>query len=293
MPGVADVTVMIDGRELLAQDSGLTGGLSVLVDPGSPGSRQLSPDWLRYAAGNGLRLIGYDRPGYGGSAARPGRVVADCAADVAAIASQLGLSRLAVWGVSGGGPFALACAALLPDLVIAACVFAPLGPYGEPGLDFLAGMSENMREEVRLFFEDRVRARENFRVDAAQQYERLAVPQGWLDRWGYRAETDTAHSREVAEHLALVWRDGMSHGDQGWWDDWAAFLSPWGFDLSSIRVPVQLWHGLADLSAPPAHGRWLAGQIQGVDAHFPEADDHTNVEALHRAQACEWLKHQA
>jgi pimeloyl-ACP methyl ester carboxylesterase len=67
----------------------------------------------------GLRLIGYDRPGYGGSTPQPGRTVADCAADVRAICAELGIDRLAMWGVSGGGPHLLAWAALLPDLVTA------------------------------------------------------------------------------------------------------------------------------------------------------------------------------
>src|SRR5208282_1824181 len=76
----------------------------------------------------GLRLIGYDRPGYGGSTPQPGRTVADCASDVRAICAGLGIDRLAMWGVSGGGPHVLACAALLPDLVTAAGPVRPVRP---------------------------------------------------------------------------------------------------------------------------------------------------------------------
>src|SRR5450432_1810835 len=106
----------------MVQDAGPPDGLPVLVYTGSPGSRHLSPVTLRLADRKGLRLIGVDPPGYGGSAAQPGRRVADSAADVTAIADALGITGLAVWGISGGGPVALACAALLPDLVVAACV---------------------------------------------------------------------------------------------------------------------------------------------------------------------------
>ena len=87
------------------------------------------------AAVRGLRLIGYDRPGYGGSTPHPGRSVADCAADVRAICAELGIDRLAMWGISGGGPHVLACAALLPDLVTAAASLASLAPIGAEGLD--------------------------------------------------------------------------------------------------------------------------------------------------------------
>ena len=117
----------------------------------------------------------------------------------------------------------------------------------------------------------------------------LGSAQGWLDGWGECAETDAAHSREVAEHLAAVQQDCLGHGDDGWWEDWAALLSPWGFDVARIDVPVQLWHGEKDASAPPAHGHWLAERIPGVDAHFPGHDDHTNIEMDHQQEAYEWL----
>jgi pimeloyl-ACP methyl ester carboxylesterase len=244
---------------------------------------------LRLASEKGLRLIGVDPPGYGGSTAQPGRRIANSADDARAIAKALGIARLAVWGVSGGGPAALACAATLPGLVFAACLFASLGPYGEPGLDFLGGLSEDGRDEVRLFFDDRVQARANFRADAARQFERMSTPAGWLEKWGDKAETDAAHGRELAEHLALCWRDGMRDGDQGWWDDWAAFLQPWGFGIGAIRVPVQLWHGARDTAVRPAHGRWLADRIPGAEAHFPAADDHATIEASHFGHAYDWL----
>jgi pimeloyl-ACP methyl ester carboxylesterase len=273
----------------MVQDAGPPDGLPVLVYNGSPGARHLSPAALRLASGKGLRLIGVDPPGYGGSAAQPGRRIADSAADAKAIAEALGITRLAVWGISGGGPIALACAALLPGLVFAACVFASLGPYGEPGLDFLDFLTEAGRDEARLFFADRAMAREHFRLDAAEQFGHLSVAAGWLSHWGDQAEADAAHSREVAEWLALCWRDGMRDGDQGWWDDWAAYLQPWGFDLSAIRVPVQLWHGLGDASVQAAHGQWLADRIPGVDAHFPADDDHATIEASRGPQAYDWL----
>ena len=85
----------------------------MLVHNGTPNSRHLYGPAAADAAARGLRLIGYDRPGYGGSTPQPGRTVADCAADVRAICAGLGIDRLAMWGVSGGGPHVLACAAPL------------------------------------------------------------------------------------------------------------------------------------------------------------------------------------
>ncbi|MEP7023679.1 MAG: alpha/beta hydrolase [Actinomycetota bacterium] len=278
------------GRSIWVDSADFGEGFPVLVHAGSPGSRRLfGPAAQRAATQYGLRLISYDRPGFGDTPAQPGRTVASAAAETRAIADGLGLSRLAVWGFSGGGPYALACAALLPDLVSACCVLACLAPYDSPGLDFSASWSAEHREEVQRFFDQPELARENFRAEAAELFEVLTTAEGWLSRWGDAAGTDAAHSREVAEYLALVQQDCSRQGDQGWWDDWAAFLGPWGFDLAAIRVPVQLWQGANDTAVPAAHGHWLAGQIPGVDAHFPEAEDHTNIEAAHQDEAYQWI----
>jgi pimeloyl-ACP methyl ester carboxylesterase len=291
MSDVDHLTVTVDGREMWVEDAGPPGGFPVVVEHGTPGSRHLFRGLVRAGSQHGLRMIGYDRPGYGGSTAQPGRIVADCAGDVAAIAGQLGISRLAVWGVSGGGPCALASAALLPDLVMAACVFASVGPYGEPGLDFFDGMDQDDREEVRLFFEDRAQAREKFRADMEAWLSASGSADAVLERFGDLKDTDAAHSREFAEDLVAGWHEGLRNGDQGCWDDEVSHLSAWGFDVGAIRVPVQLWHGLADTTVAPGHGRWLAGQIPGVDGQFTEADGH-GVDANHRSDACEWLKQQ-
>ncbi len=283
------LTVTAGGRVLTAEDTGAAAGFPVLVHSPS-GSRHLFPPAARAAARQGLRLISYDRPAYGGSTPVPGRVVADCADDARAILRELGITRAAVWGFSGGGPFALATAALMPEVAVAVCLFAPLGPYGSPGLDFLDGMDDSYREEVRIFFADRRAAREKFRMDAAEMHSRLSTAAGWLASWGEQAGKDAAHDQATAEYLALLQREGWTNGDDGWWDDWSAFLSPWGFGLAAVTAPVRLWHGLADTHCPPAHSRWLAGQLPHVTAYFPEHEDHTNVEENNRPAAFAWLQ---
>ena len=92
-----------DGRTLAIEEAGDPGGRPVLVHNGTPNSRHLYGPNVRDAAARGLRLISYDRPGYGGSSPQPGRTVADCAGDVRAICAELGIDRLATWGISGGG----------------------------------------------------------------------------------------------------------------------------------------------------------------------------------------------
>jgi pimeloyl-ACP methyl ester carboxylesterase len=286
------ITVDLGDRKLTVEDAGPDSGFPVLVhSPG--GSRHLFPPACQEAARHDLRLISYDRPGYGGSTPVPGRPVADCASDVRAVLGELGIDRAALWGFSGGGPFAVATAALLPEAIVAVCLFAPLAPYGVPGFDSLNRMDQSYRDEARLFFEDRPTARAKFREEAAPMYERLSTAEGWLRAWGAEAGADAAHSAATAEYLALVFRDGWTHGDEGWWEDWSAFLNPWGFAVSAVSAPVMLWHGLADTRCPPDHSRWLVSQIRRVTAHFTTGEDHTNVEENNRTAAFEWLRVQA
>ena len=276
------------GRQIAVEDAGPESGFPVLVHHG--GTRHLFPGAVRDARAQGLRLIGYDRPGQGRSSPQPGRVVADCAEDVRAIAAILGLRRAAVWGSSGGGPYALATAALLPDIVASVCLFASLGPCGQPGLDFAEGMGDGFREEIRIFFAEPALARATFRDQSAEFAALASSPAWWMDRWGDQAGQDAAHSQEWADYLALVNRDGYGGGDEGWWEDWSASFLPWGFDLSAVRAPVALWHGLRDTSPPAAHSRWLAERIPDVTAYYPAAEDHTNVEENNRAAAIAWVR---
>src|SRR5579859_6624876 len=129
-----------DGRTLAVQENGDLDGSPVLVHMGTPNTRHLYPPISADAAARGMRLISYDRPGYGGSTPSPGRTVADCAEDVRAICAALGIDRLTTWGISGGGPHVLACAALLPGLVVAAASLASTAPYEAEGLDWYDGM---------------------------------------------------------------------------------------------------------------------------------------------------------
>jgi pimeloyl-ACP methyl ester carboxylesterase len=278
-----------DGHQLWVRSAPESAGYPVFVHPGSPGSRHLFGPSVEQAAQHGLRLIAWDRPGYGDTPGTPGRSLADGAGDAQAVADALGLRRFATWGFSGGGAYALACAALLPDLVSGAVAIASLAPYDAPGLDWAGQWRESSQAEVRLFFDNPATARENFRAEAAEYYASRTTVQGWFETWGDQAGKDAAHSHAVAEHLALVFAESLKHGDEGWWEDWVAQLTPWGFDVSDIRVPVQLWHGVADAAVPIEHGRWLADHIPGIDVHLMDGENHTDIEAHHEVEAWTWL----
>jgi pimeloyl-ACP methyl ester carboxylesterase len=178
-----------DGRTLRCYDQGpADGAFPAFWLHGTPNIGPPPEPLFADAARLGLRWLGYDRPGYGGSSARPGRDVASCASDMALIADRLGIERFAVMGHSGGGPHALAAAALLPDRVVAAVSIAGLAPYDAEGADWFAGMHPAGQANLRaaLAGRDAKAAYQATRpeFDPAMftdaDWATLAGPWGWL-----------------------------------------------------------------------------------------------------------------
>ena len=143
-----------DGRDLEIRVVGPQEGLLLVFHHGSPGAAVPFPMLERAATERGLRLAAFSRPGFGASSRREGRRVADVAGDVAALAEHLGAERLLALGWSGGGPHALATAALLPERVLAAATLAGVAPYEAEGLDWTEGMGEDNRIEYPLAASD-------------------------------------------------------------------------------------------------------------------------------------------
>lgn len=278
-----------DGRILAVRDHGPDDGRPVLVHNGTPNSRLLPPDEVARSQAAGVRLISYDRPGYGGSDRQEGRTVADCAQDVRAIAAGLGIGRLPVWGISGGGPHALACAALLEDLVPAVGVLASPAPWGAEGLDYFAGMGELNVEDTKLYFTDRPAARAKCEADRREMLD-LSADDLYAYLQTLLSPVDAAVlTQGLAEYLVQSTRSGMAPGWEGWWDDGVAMNEPWGFAVESIRTPVLLRHGRQDRFVPFGHGEWLAARIPGVDARLTDDDGHLTLTERHLGQLHEWL----
>jgi pimeloyl-ACP methyl ester carboxylesterase len=252
-------------------------GKPILVHTGEPMSRRLYGGWIADAEKKGIRLIGYDRPGYGGSTAHPGYTVASMADDVRAIAEALGLDRIGIWGISGGGPYALGCAALLPDVVVAVGAVASLAPYGIEGFDYYAGMGESNVESFKLFFSDPEASRRDLREGREEIL--AATPEQFAEELESLLSPADAEvlTGDLAEWLIESHKVALSPGDQGWWDDGAAHLTDWGFDLRDIRVPVKIWHGRQDRFVPVQHGQWLAATVPGAEAEISDRDGHLTM----------------
>jgi pimeloyl-ACP methyl ester carboxylesterase len=173
-----------------------------------------------------------------------------------------------MWGWSAGGPYVLACAALLPDLVAAVASLASLAPNDADGL---------YDDDSRLLLTDPAAARAE--LDKNREQILAASVSEFVQ--GFESVMSPADAvvvtGEWAEFLAYSAREALTPGSQGWWDDDRSAVIPWGFELASISIPVLLMHGRQDWFVPVSHGEWLAAHIPAVTARFLPDDGHLTL----------------
>lgn len=253
------------------------GRLPVIWNHGTP-NLGAPPEPLFAAAERlGLRWVSFDRPGYGGSTVARGRTISSAAGDVAEVADALGIDQFAVMGYSGGGSFALGCAAVLGSRVRAVVSLAGIAPYGADGLDWYAGMTASGVAALG--------------TAAAGREVRAA-----LDASGFDYDIDfTAADQALFEGpwgwLGKVAAPGLDAGPYGQIDDDVAYTSPWGCDPGVIGAPVLLLHGTDDRIIPASHGSWLAARCPTAELRLTEGDSHFTIVA-HAESGLEWLRQQ-
>lgn len=275
-----------DGRTVAVARFGPTGGAPVIAHHGTPMCRLDLPGSVAMLEEIGVDLIMFDRAGYGRSTPLPGRDIAAAAADTAAVADALGVDRFGVYGVSGGGPHSLACAALLGDRVTRTACVVGIGPYDAPGLDFYDGLHELSVVE----FDVALRGR-----DAMQTYvdefvaETRSAGMAVMDEWadGLPAPDREAYygTPEARGILARALTEALAVSGDGWVDDGLAFVAPWGFELGAITTPVSVWAGAMDVLVPAEHARYMAAHIDASELHVVPDRGH----ALDDGPIFRWL----
>ncbi len=257
-----------DGRSVHVYDSGPVGpgaATTIFWQHGTPQTGEPPPPLRDWAERVGARLVAHDRPGYGGSTADNGRPVAAVATDVAAIADTLGIERFAVFGASGGGPHALACAAVLGDRVRAVGCLASLAPFDASGLDWYAGMAPSGAREFQAAVRSRSALVRHLARTTPEELSELVPP-------------DLAtFAGPYGEWLVQTSAAGLAHGYEGAVEDDQAFVHAWGFDPAGITVPLLLVHGDADRFVPSSHSRWLAERCPTVELRVCADDGHVSI----------------
>jgi pimeloyl-ACP methyl ester carboxylesterase len=284
-----DVTLR-DGRTLHVYDDGDPDGFAVVEHHGTPGAGLMYAPDVELARERGLRLIAYDRAGYGSSTPNRGRVVADIANDIVDVTDALGVERFASVGGSGGAPHSLALGALVAERCVAVAAIACPTPWGADGIDWLAGMGEQNVEEFGAAL-DGTDALEAFLEPLAQELRDATAEEirEVLTTVLPPVDSDVLTGERAAHAKRNIDR-AVSSGLAGWRDDDLAFTQPWGYELADVHVPALLWQGVQDRMVPVAHGRWLAERIPGVEAHISEPDGHLSIAVGRLGEIFDWLQ---
>jgi pimeloyl-ACP methyl ester carboxylesterase len=250
-----------DGRRLAWQEAGDPAGRAVFAFHGLPGSREQRHPDERIARSAGARMIHVDRPGFGLSDPAPQRRLRDWAGDVVQLADYLRLDRFAVAGVSGGGPFATACAALLPGRVSRLALVSSVGPpgsmHGQPRMHGVVRTAFALALRVPWMLAPPMALAATLAVSQPERYVALLARQ--------MAARDRAILLQPAVRamLARDVREAFRQGTNGFIRDLSLLANPWDFALGEIRAECGIWHGGADRMIPPSASERLAGAIHG------------------------------
>jgi pimeloyl-ACP methyl ester carboxylesterase len=269
-----------DGRTIEVLTGGDPDGFPLLFHNGSPSAVAPFASFDEQVTRVGLRHVTFSRPGYGASSPRPapGRYVDDVVESVAVL-DHLGIGEFITLGWSGGGPRALACAAVLPDRCLAATSLAGVAPYGAEGLDWFAGMAEENWDEYHA-------AEAGPEVYGPFVVEHMlpmlhATPEDMAGALGglVTSVDKAVVTDEFADWMSRTFNHAAAQGEIGVRDDGIAAVRPWGFELGDIRVPTAIWQGRQDAMVPFAHGEWLATHVPGTQAHLFEDEGHLSLVA--------------
>lgn len=273
--------VQHENRQLAVDVVGDPDAYPIFLMHGMPGSRVGPRPRSIVLYRLGVKLISYDRPGYGQSDRKRGRTVYDAGPDVAAIADSLGVERYSVVGRSAGGPHALAAAAYNRDRVDSVAVLVGAAPSDAQGLDWYEGMVESNLDAYTAA--DRQLAGQTWSPDQGVEIHEFGdLVEGLRARAGEVSDNPenlitsldpdlTSSDKRVIENAGLralltqTYSEAV-HGREagGWVDDAMALRRNWGFNLNQVLCPVLLWHGMNDRFVPVGHTEWLADQLRAA-----------------------------
>ncbi|WP_299574891.1 alpha/beta hydrolase [uncultured Williamsia sp.] len=256
-------------------------GRAVFWLHGTPGARRQIPlEARRWAATNGVRLLGVDRPGVGSSTEYRYDNVVGFAADLRTVADNLGIDRFAVIGLSGGGPYTLGVAHALSDRVVAAAVLGGVAPTVGP--DAISGGAMELGKRLSGTLE--VAGAPIGRVLSSLMRVARPVADPAIAAFGmisHRADRQLLARPEFRAMFADDLLNGGKHRMEAPLSDIIVFARDWGFRLADITVPVRVWHGDSDWIIPHAHGEHVANRLP--DAKFYTLPGDSHLSALNTA----------
>lgn len=269
-----------DGRELAYEEYGDPAGEPVLSFHGGLSSRLDAAPAHQAALDLGVRLLSPDRPGIGRSTFQPGRRLLDWPADVAALTDALGIDRFAVMGWSCGGPYVAVCGARMSDRITAVGLLSSAVPLE------LVGTTKGLARDDRILL---------FLVRWAPRLASALLRVTIRDASERRLYREIRRSFPAVDRAALEERgsivdavafvkESMRQGAEGCLQDYRVFGSPWGFDLSEVTVPVQIWEGEEDNTGPPEYRELLLRHLPRAQLSLVPGEGHLSL-LQHQAPA--------
>ena len=263
-----------EDRQIGFAEFGDPQGRAVFWLHGTPGARRQIPTEARvYAKQHGIRLIGLDRPGTGSSSPHLYENIAAFADDLRTIADILGIDKMAVIGLSGGGPYALASAAAMPDRVVAAGILGGVAPFlGEEGITSgLMNLGKRAAPLLRLGG-DPLRIGASLMVRAIRPFANTAL-------FLYAAISPEGDRRLLTRpEFGAMFLDDLLNGSRKQlaapFNDVILFTRDWGFRLDEVKIPVRWWHGDSDHIVPFAHGQHAVALLPDAELIVLPGESH-------------------
>ena len=264
------ICVMPDGRRLAYAEYGAADGVPVFFLQGTPSSRLMHPD-EDVTRDLGVRLIVADRPGFGLSDPKPGRTLLDWPDDMVALAKSLGIDRFAVVGISGGGPYAAACAYKIPDRLIAASIVGGSGP-----VDLRTTLAGSARERhVGYVLAQRAPWLLRLVILLARNPQRNPARfQAQFSQGAAAADRAIMARPGMREMFVRSYAEAARQGVTAFADEVILASKPWGFPLQDITAPVHLWHGEEDPNTPIAMAQAMAVAIPNCRTTLLPGEGH-------------------
>jgi len=275
------ILTLPDGRVMGYCEYGDPMGMPVIFCHGYPASRLQATLTQSVAKQIGLRIVSADRPGFGLSDPLPGRNLLDWPRDVTVLSDTLGIERFAVLGVSGGGPYALACGYTLAARVSTVSVICGLAPLSAQGIlahtNWLAWPSYFLARRAPLVL----------RIFHALIILSILRPyQERLLRWMMSrsvADRKILERKDILVQITASMQESLRQGVAGVNSEFLLYARDWCFNLSKIQVPVHLWHGDRDTTVSLSHARYLAGILPNATLTVVPGEGHFSLPIVHMA----------